>query len=123
MARRAALVCVLAARRVLPERAEPAAQVAAVRDLDDAVHRPAAHEAPQSAMAVYAAHAVVHQDVGRARGTRPAVGPNHAIGGECHLDLFAFEPLVEQVGGALREDFHQAHHVALREAAQLAQQL
>ena len=49
----------------------------------------AAHESPQAAMAVDAAHAVMQQDVGRAGRARAAVGADHAVGGERDLDLFA----------------------------------
>ena len=52
----------------------------------------AAHESPQSAMAVDAAHAVMQQNIGRAGRSRAAVGSDHAVGGEGHLELFGFEP-------------------------------
>ena len=65
----------------------------------------------KSAMAVHAAHAVVQQDVGGAGRARAAVGADHAVGGQRHLDLFGFEPLVQKFRGALREDLDQRHHV------------
>ena len=74
----------------------------------------AAHESPQSAMSVHAAHAVVQQNVRRAGRARPAVGADHAVGGERHLDLLGLEPLVQEVGGALREDLHQADDLLWR---------
>ena len=74
----------------------------------------AAHEAPQSAMAAHAAHAVVQQDVGGAGRARTAVGADHAVGGERDLDLFGFEPLVQKIGGALREDLDQRRRSRLR---------
>ena len=58
-------------------------------------------------MAVYAAHAVVQQDVGCAGRSRTAVGADDAIGGERDFHLLGFEPFVEKLGGALREDFNQ----------------
>ena len=62
----------------------------------------------KSANAVYAAHAVVQQNVGCAGGARAAVGSDDAVGGERHFDFFALEPVVQKIRGALREDFHQA---------------
>jgi hypothetical protein len=72
------------------------------------------------AFAGHAAHAVVHQDVGRAGGTRAAVRADHAIGRERDFDLGRFEPFVEQVGGALREDLHEAGNLARAQLAEAA---
>ena len=71
----------------------------------------------------HAAHAVVHQDVGGACRARAAVGADHAIGGERDLDLRRFEPLVEKIGRALREDFDQARDLAGPRLAEPRQQL
>ena len=74
----------------------------------------AAHEAPQAAMPADAAHAVVQQDVGRARRARAAVGADHAVGGERDLHLRRFEPLVQEIGRALREDLDQRRRCPCR---------
>ena len=83
----------------------------------------AAHEAPQSAMAVHAAHAVVQQNVRRAGRARAAVGADHAVGGERDLDLLRLEPFVQKLRRALREDLHQPDDLGFREPAQPAGQL
>jgi hypothetical protein len=61
---------------------------------------------------------MMQQDVSRARRARAAVGADHAIGGQRDLHLLGFEPLVEQIGGALREDFHQRDGVLGAQSAQ-----
>ena len=91
----------------------PLARAADGDGLRDGAHA-AAHEAPQAAVSGDAAHAVVQQDVGRARRARAAVGADHAVGGERDFDLLGFEPLVEELGGALREDLDQGDDVRAR---------
>src|ERR1035441_7800929 len=63
------------------------------------------------------AHAVVQQDVGRARRARSAVGADRPVGSEGDLDFLAFEPLAEELGRALREDLDQRHEIARAQAA------
>ena len=70
-------------------------------------------------MAVHAAHAVMQQDVGGAGRARPAVGADHAVGGERDFELLGFEPFVQKIGGALREDLDQPDDFLGAEAAQL----
>ena len=69
-------------------------------------------------MAVHAAHAVMQQNVSGAGRARAAVGSDDAVGGERHFDFFAFKPVVQEIRGALREDFHQADDLGARQAAQ-----
>ncbi len=80
-------------------------------------------EAPKTALSGHSAHAVVHQDVGGAGGARASVGADHAIGCEGHFDFGRFEPLVEKIGGALREDFDEAGDLARAELAEAGEQL
>ena len=76
----------------------------------------AAHESPKTALAANAAHAVMQKDVRGAGRTRTAICADDAVGGQRNLDFGRFEPFVEEIGGALREDFDQANNFA---AAQL----
>ena len=74
-------------------------------------------------MAGHAAHAVVQQDVGGAGRARAAVGADDAVGGERHLHLLGFEPLVQKLGGALGEDLDQRDDVVRAQAAQASGEL
>ncbi len=73
-------------------------------------------------MSVNAAHAVVQQNVRGSRRSRSAVGADHAVGCERHFELLGFEPFVQEFGGALREDFHQAHDLGFRQSPQAPEQ-
>src|ERR1700743_1662627 len=72
-------------------------------------------KAPKAALPRNSTHAMVHQDVSGARGPRASVGSDHAIGGEGDLYFRRFEPLVQKIGGALREDLDEAGNLARAE--------
>ena len=76
-----------------------------------------AHEAPQPTMAADASHHVMQQDVGGARRSRPAIRADNGVGGERHFDFAGFEPLVQELDGALGEDLDQADDFLRAEAA------
>ena len=78
----------------------------------------AAHESPQPALAADAAHDVMQQDVGGAGRARSAVRADDAVGGERDFDFVRFEPFVEEIGRALREDFHQTDDFFRGESAE-----
>ena len=61
----------------------------------------------EPALAAHAAHAVMHQNVSGAGRTRAAIGADHAIGRQRDFDLRRFEPFIQKIRRALREDLHQ----------------
>jgi hypothetical protein len=63
----------------------------------------ALHPAPRAEVAVDLADPMVHQDVRRARGHRPAPRADDRLRGKRSLDPVVVEPFVEEVGGAHRE--------------------
>ena len=76
--------------------------------LGDAAHA-SAHESPQAAFAAHAAHDMMEQHVGRAGRVRAALGADHAVGGQRHLQGLRLKPRVEKILHALREDVQVAH--------------
>src|SRR6185312_635277 len=76
----------------------------------DGAH-PAADKAPETALAVYTAHAVMHQDVCRSRRPWAAIRSDDRIRRERDLNLVRFKPFIEEIGGALRENLHEADHL------------
>ena len=83
----------------------------------------AAHEPPQPPVASHAAHAMVEQTVGSPRRTRPAISADHTVGRQRDLHLLGFEPLIQQFGRALGEDFDQRRQILGRQPAHLSGQL
>ncbi len=74
-------------------------------------------------MAIDSPHAVVQQDVSRARRSRAAIGSDDPVGRQRDLDFFALKPIVQEIRGALRENLNQPDDLGARKAAQLPHQL
>ncbi len=82
----------------------------------------AAHTAvdpsPRAGLPVDLADPVVHEHVRGAGAHRPGPRADHRLGREGSLHAFVLEPLVEQVGGADREEPHELGDVPARPASE-----
>ena len=64
-------------------------------------------KSPEPPLPRGAAHAVVEQQVTRARAERAGPATDHAVGRQRHLELLRLEPSVEELAGARREQRYQ----------------
>src|SRR5579871_2434264 len=66
----------------------------------------AAYKTPQTSVTRHSAHAMMQQDVCRARRAWPSVRTDYAVRGQRNFDLFVLEPLIQKLCSALRKDFY-----------------